>query len=333
MKDRYINELALGSKVDDTFVLVSKELRRTRAGEPYLVLQISDRTGTIPAYRFRPASSEIEVPAGVMVHVLGHVGAFKGSKRITADSIRPVSGCDPADFVASSSRSTHEMLAELHDLVASVRDRTLGRILRGVFADKEFLEHFKLCPGSQSGHHAYVGGLLEHTVSVASLCAAAAARHPRVDVDSLVTAAVLHDIGMVDALEYDTSIRLTDAGRLVGHRALGVRRMLDGARRAGIKEGDRAVLQLEHAMLTHHGNAEGPADARPSTIEALVLSQVDQLDAQSAAFSSALVGAVRAEERWTDDGNTFGRPLFAAGAAWAGDVSDTIGAADASRIA
>lgn len=333
MKDRYINELALGSKVDDTFVLVSKELRRTRSGEPYLVLQISDRTGTIPAYRFRPASSEIEVPAGVMIRVLGHVGAFKGSKRITADSIRPVSGCDPADFVASSSRSTHEMLAELHDLVASVRDRTLGRVLRGVFADKEFLERFKLCPGSQDGHHAYVGGLLEHTVSVASLCAAAAIRHPRVDLDSLVTAAILHDIGMVDALEYDTSIRRTDAGRLVGHRALGVRRVLDGVRRAGVKETDRAVLQLEHALLTHHSAAEGPASAGPSTIEALILAQVDQLDTHTAAFSSALVGAVRADERWTDGGNTFGRPLYAAHVDGSGAVSGTIDGADASRIA
>lgn len=309
MKKRYMNELAVGSRVDEVFVLRSKELGRTRTGDAYLHMLVADRTGTMSAYRFGPSALELDIPAGALVRVTGTVGSYRGTKRITADAVVPAPKGDAADFVESSPRSETDLLAELHDLVVSVKDRTLARLLRGVFADTAAFERFKNVPATRSGHHAYVRGLLEHTVAVATACDQAAARYPQADRDLLVSSAILHDIGMIDALEVDTSIRYTDAGRLVGHSTLGVRRMREGARRAGLKDDDRRLLMVEHAILSHHGDRGPLGSTSGATLEAIVLAQIDALDATASAFITEVSAAARVDETWVEDSQVFGRPI------------------------
>jgi len=311
MKANYINELAEGMKVDAPFALRSKEMRAARSGEAFLALELADRTGQMPAVFFRPATEGSSVPVGAIVRVRGTVTTFRGVKRISVDSMRPDSSYDQSDFLSAGPRSRDELVAEFKAVAASVRNPQLRRLLRAVFGDAEFLDRFSRCPGAQSYHHAYSSGLIEHTVSVASMCRALCEQYPQADADLLVSAALLHDIGKCDELTFSTSIEYSDQGRLLGHVVLGMQR-LDRAitsSRVRIEPGLRA--RLEHAVLSHHGELEWGAPKRPSTFEALLLHHVDNLDAKAAGFASLLSGASRADESWTDAANLFRRPLYA----------------------
>lgn len=314
MKTQYIAEMAEGTKVDTTFSIASKEMKAARTGDAYLTFEFSDRTGRIHGVLFRPGAVACALPVGSVAVVRGTVTTFRGLKRLSVEDVRPADSYDSEDLLPSGTRSSDEMLAELRRLAAGVVDRDLRRLLRVVFSDAGFLDRFARCPASQSYHHPYLGGLMEHTVAVANLCSELAPSYPAADADLLVTAALLHDVGKVDELSFDTSIDYTDAGRLLGHVVLGTQRVHQAA--SDLPRFDsRTLMKLEHAMLSHHGELEWGSPKRPSTIEALLLHHADNLDAKAAGFSALLAGASAAQEAWTDSGNLFRRPLYAPRAA------------------
>lgn len=315
MKGQYVNELAEGARVDAPFALRAKEMRAARTGDAYLSLELADRTGQMPAVQFRPTTEAAAVPVGTVVQVRGTVTSFRGMKRISVDSLRPAGRWDAEDLLAAGARPRDELAQELRGLVVGVKDPEMRRVLTAVFGDKEFFERFCVCPGSQSFHHAHLGGLLEHTIAVAGLCRILAEQYPEADGDLLVTAALLHDIGKCDELAYDTSIEYTDAGRLLGHLVLGVTRLRESLGRRRVKIGAQRLAHLEHALLSHHGELEWGSPKRPSTLEALLLHHADNLDAKAAGFSALLGRAARADESWTDASNLFRRPLWAPRAA------------------
>jgi 3'-5' exoribonuclease len=315
MKTQFVNELAEGTRVDAQFALQMKEMRATRSGDAYLALDLADKTCRVPAVFFRPDTEAMAIPVGAVVRARGTVTSFRGTKRISVDSLRPAGQWEPEDLLASGPRSSEELIDELRALVAAVESPDLKAIVRTVFSDKSFFERFVRCPGAQSYHHAYIGGLLEHTVSVAGLCRSVAAQYQGVDTDLLLSAALLHDIGKCDELSFDTAIEYTDEGRLMGHVVLGMRRVHNAVARLRTPRSPDRLMRLEHAILSHHGELEWGSPKRPSTIEALLLHHVDNLDAKTAGFSALLGGAVRAEESWTDSANLFRRPLYAPRAA------------------
>ena len=309
MKARYVNELAEGTQVDAAFVIRSKESRTTRSGEMYLSLEVADRTGTIPVVAFRPQAAALSAPVGAVVAIRGNVTRFKGIRRITADSVQPAEKWDRSDFVAEGRRPASEVEAEFIGIVRSISNPELRRVLRAVFSDGEFMRRFKSHPASQSHHHAYIGGLIEHTTTVAGMCLQLAERYEGIDVDLLVAAALLHDVGKVDELVVDTSISYSDEGRLLGHVVLGHRRVATAIAQTGADA--RLAMRLEHALLSHHGELEWGSPKRPSTLEALVLHHADNLDAKASGFSALLHNASAADETWTDSQNLFRRPLYA----------------------
>lgn len=310
MKTQYVTDLSEGDAVDAPFAVRAKEVREARTGDTYLALDLSDRTGALPGLLFRPTATALEAPVGSMVRVTGRVTSFRNIKRISIESLSPCEAYDPSDLVESSPRPVDELVAELRELVRSVRDRSCSRVLREVFRDASFFAQFCRCPGSQSYHHAYLGGLLEHTVAVARLCRSIAVTYPEADGDLLVAAALVHDIGKVDEIAATVSIEYTDEGRLLGHVVLGVTRLRAVIERCrGIDE--ETAVRLQHAVLSHHGELEWGSPKRPSTLEALLLHHADNLDAKSAGFTSLLSGAGAADERWTDATNLFRRPLYA----------------------
>jgi len=311
MKGQYANELAEGAKVDALFALRTKEMRAARTGDAYLAMELADRTGQIAAVCFRPTPEASVVPVGSVVRVRGTVTTFRGVKRVSVDSMHPARSFDAEDLIASGPRSRDELVAEFKLIVASVTDPELRKVLVAVFGDSEFFERFTRCPGAQSYHHAYIGGLIEHTIGVAGLCRSLAEQYPHVDRGLLVTAALLHDVGKCDELGFDTSIEYTDQGRLVGHVVLGVQRVRDAVVRGRVKIAPDRLMKLEHAILSHHGELEWGSPKRPSTFEALLLHHVDNLDAKAAGFSALLSGAARVDESWTDASNLFRRPLYA----------------------
>ncbi len=311
MKSQYVRELSEGTRVDSQFALGSKEMRSTRAGEAYLALELRDRTGRIPAVYFRPTSEATVTPSGGVVRVRGVVSSFRGSKRVSVEHLAPVAEYDPTDLIESSRRDRDELVAEFKTLAATVRDRELRRVLKAVFGDRGFFERFVTCPGARAHHHAYLGGLIEHTLAVAGLCRTLGSTYEGLDRDLLVTAALLHDIGKVDELTYDTAVGYTDEGRLLGHVVLSERRLREAASALvpGVSPG--VLTRLSHAVLSHHGELEWGAPKRPSTIEALLLHHADNLDAKADGFLTLTGGAARAEESWTDAANLFRRPLYA----------------------
>lgn len=313
VKARFVNELVEGARVDGTFVMRSKEMRATRAGEAYLSLSIGDRTGTIPAVYFRPCRSASIAPVGSVFRVNGNVSVFRGVKRVSIDSMSPCDTWDRTELVREGLRPRDELRSELSVAVKSIRDSSLRRLVSIVFSDSEFIERFLSCPASQSYHHAYIGGLAEHTLAVVSLCATLAERYPDLNRDLLLTAALLHDIGKVDELTVGASISCTEDGRLLGHVVLGAMRVRRVVESTSITPS--LARQLEHALLSHHGELEWGSPKRPSTLEAMVLHHVDNLDAKASGFMDIVSGASRAEESWTDATNLFRRPLYAPRAA------------------
>jgi 3'-5' exoribonuclease len=309
MKARYVKEFAQGTHVEGTLALRSKEIRATRSGHAYLSVELADRTGSLPAVYFSPDRAAMDVPVGAVVRVSGDVTSFRGARRIRLTGMTAADTWDPEDLMATCPLSADELLGELKRLVRSVRHAGLRALLRLLFTDSAFFARFSRCPGSQSYHHAYLGGLVEHTVSVADMCARLADRYHGIDRDLLVTAALVHDIGKVDELTFDSSFGYTDEGRLIGHVVMGTRRVREVGTRSGLDES--MLLHLEHAILSHHGELEWGSPKRPSTIEALLLHHVDNMDAKAAGFSHALAGAHAADTPWTDAMNLFRRPLFA----------------------
>ena len=311
MERQFIAALVEGERVDAVFALTGKETRAARTGDPYLAIELADRTGRIGGIMFRPTAIAAEVPVGSVVHVRGLAAAYRGVVRITVDQIRPARQYDPSDLLPSGTRDPEELVSELRAHVKAIGDRALSAVVRRVFADAGFMRRFKSCPASQSYHHAYIGGLLEHTVSVASLCRALCDIYPHADADLLLAGALLHDIGKVDELRFTTGIDYTDDGRMIGHVVLGERRVRAAVDSLGDSISHETATRLSHVMLAHHGELEWGSPKRPCTLEALMLHHADNLDAKTAGFITAAASAARADEPWTDASNLFRRPLWA----------------------
>lgn len=311
MQRRFIEELTAGERVEANFALRSKEMRAARTGEAYLALELADRTGRIGGVMFRPGREAASVPAGCVVRVRGMVTSYRGMLRVSVEELRPAASYDTADILPAGTRDAEEMVAELRKLVGAVRAPALKAVVRRIFGDQAFMARFKQCPASQSQHHAYLGGLLEHTVAVGTLCRHLAVLYPHVDEDLLLAAALLHDIGKVDELEFSTSIEYTDQGRMIGHLLLGERRVHAAVEALGEGVPAELAMRLSHVMLSHHGELEWGSPKRPCTLEALVLHHADNLDAKTSGFIAASASATLVEEAWTDAANLFRRPLWA----------------------
>lgn len=310
MKEQYVRDLSEGARVDSLFALRSRDIRSARTGQPYLSLEVADCSGAIPAVMFRPTSADEALPVGSIVRVRGAVSTYRGVRRVSIDALQPVEEFDPRDLLPAGRRDREEMLAELRAAVKRVRDVRLRAVLRAVFGAAGFIDRFASCPAGSGRHHAYVGGLLEHTLAVASLCEAFAVAYPRADHDLLLAAALLHDVGKTEELSFDSSFDYTDAGRLVGHVVLGERivtRAIDRLPRSLDRD---VALRLVHAVLAHHGERAWGAASEPCSLEALLLHHADNLDAQASAFLEAVSGAAVLEQRWSGRDSAFGRALL-----------------------
>jgi 3'-5' exoribonuclease len=310
MKEHYVRDLSEGMRVDSLFALRSRDIRSARTGDPYLSLELADCSGAIPGVMFRPSSADEALPIGSIVRARGVVTTYRGVRRVSVDALRPVETFDSRDLLPCGPRDREEMLAQLRMAVKRVRDVRLRAVVRAVFGAPGFIDRFASCPAGSGRHHAYVGGLLEHTLAVATLCEDLARSYPQADHDLLLSAALLHDVGKTEELSFDSSFEYTDAGRLVGHVVLGERIVSRAMGSLSRPVPEEMALRLVHAILAHHGEREWGAPCSPCSLEALLLHHADHLDAQAAAFLDAVSGAAVLEQRWSDRGSVFGRALL-----------------------
>ena len=302
MARQFAAGLVVGERVDATFALRGKEMRSARTGEAYLSFELSDRSGRIGGIMFRPGRDAESLPVGTIVRVRGTVTAYRGVRRISVEGMNAAADHDPREILPSSLRDTGEMVRELRAHVRSVTDPGLAALLRAIFGDRALMRRFVTSPASRDGHHAHIGGLLEHTVAVAAICRRLADLYPHVEADILIAGALLHDIGVTDELEFAMSIDYTEAGRLLGHAILGERRMIAAAGPCTPALDPGVLDHLSHLMLAHHSAREDLRALKPRTLEATLLQQADQLDRLAADFITEASGAALVDEPWTTTG-------------------------------
>lgn len=303
-----VRDLTPGRSVEGVYLLTSRETRQTKAGKPFYKLRLSDRTGSVECTVWEVETMESGLKPGDLVAIAARVTEYQGKAQLEASRVTcaPKGAASPRDFLPSTYRDVEELKGFLQFHVDSVTDRHYSALLRAFFDDPEFYECFTTAPAAKVYHHAYLGGLMEHTVAVADMCDFVGQQYGRVDRDLLLTAAILHDVGKTKELTFETSIDYTDEGQFLGHVTQGVLLVSEKAKRL-TSFPDSKLQHLLHCIISHHGELEWGSPKRPKTIEALILHHVDNLDAKVKGFLEIVEGS--RDAAWTDLRNLFLRPL------------------------
>ncbi len=285
-----------GQVLDGVFACSRKERQMSRAGSPYLTVELRDRTGSIVARAFRDADLLAgRFERGDLVRIRGRVERFRDQLQIELQSIARAEGhdADPASFLPVAHRDIDELEGFLEHLVREVYEQGLRSLLEALLADTALRAEIKRAPcslpssgpGRSGAHHAYLGGLLEHTVAVATMAIELCTLHPRLDRDLLLSAAITHDLGRTREFTYGAEIGRSEEGRMLGHVELGLR-LLTGHYPASLPGARR--LALEHCVITHHGS-DAASGQRFASAEAIALHRLNALDAQvKGAFEQGL---------------------------------------------
>jgi 3'-5' exoribonuclease len=269
-----IGMLRAGQPVRGVFACTRKDRLTTRSGSPYLALELRDSTGTVAARAFRDADQLAgRFERGDLVEVTGAVERFRDELVVEVSGIARVEA-DPARVLPRAYRNLDELEGFLEHLAGEVYDPGYRGLLERMLGDVALRAAWRQAPCSRSGHHAYLGGLLEHTVAVTQLALETCQLHPRLNSDLLLTAAIVHDIGRTREFTYGAEIGLSDEGRLLGHLVIGERIVSEFGRALD----DERLLALLHCVLTHHGATAAPG-GRFASAEALALYRLNALDA------------------------------------------------------
>ncbi|BEQ17120.1 3'-5' exoribonuclease YhaM family protein [Desulfoferula mesophila] len=278
-----------GQALDGSYLLVRASLGTTKNGKPYGMLRLGDRSGEMEG-RLWDQAEELLAPLapGMVVKASGRVDAYQGKTQVVVQGLEHDPTVDPGAFLPASPIPLEELQAGLAQALAWVSQPDLKQILEAFFVeDAEFAAAFALAPAAKGAHHAYVHGLLEHTVSTARSAHAVAALYPSdLEPQVLIAGALLHDVGKVAELTLGPPIDYTDQGRLEGHLVLGLR-MLE-AKLAALPDFPANLAEhLRHMIISHHGAYEFGSPRKPKTAEALVLNFIDDLDAKMAMAAAA----------------------------------------------
>ena len=289
------------------YVARVKRVGLTKKGDPFLSITLADRTGEIQARMWEKAEEFSSVFAeGDILDVEGHASSFRDQIQVTLSSLRvSADGGDPTLFLEATSKDVTEMMASLREMVREIKNSHLKALVDMFLSDRHFIALFKKAPAAKTFHHSYIGGLLEHTLSVCEMSKSVGEHYPELDKDLLLAGALLHDIGKIRELKSSVMIDYADEGRLLGHLILGVA-MVD-EKLACMKDFPQDLsLRLKHLILSHHGQHEFGSPKRPKFLEAFALHLIDDLDAKMNGLSR-FMERDRHEGAWTDFNRLFER--------------------------
>ena len=280
---KYIESLREGERINEIYLCKVKQSALTKAGKPYDNLILQDKTGTLDAKIWEPGSVGIdEFDSLDYIAVMGDITSFQGNLQLNVKRVRKVQEgeYDPKDYLPVSKKDIDGMYTELLGLIASVKHPYLRKLLESFFVeDKDFEKRFKFHSAAKSVHHGFVGGLLEHTLSVTKNCDYFAATYPILNRDLIVSAAIFHDIGKLEELSTFPENDYTDEGQLLGHIMIGAEMVGERIRMIpGFPKG--TANELKHCILAHHGELEYGSPKKPALAEALALSFADNIDAK-----------------------------------------------------
>lgn len=280
---KFIRELAEGNNIQGVYLCKSKLSTETKNGKPYDSLILQDKTGTLDTKVWEPYSPGIgEYAAGDYIEVVGEVITFNGAKQAKLTRIRKCQEgeYDPADYLPCTDKNIGEMYEQVLSYINSMKNEYLKKLLQSFFVeDEEFIKAFKNSSAAKMVHHGFIGGLLEHTLSVTNLCNYFAGAYPLIKRDLLLTAALCHDIGKIREISAFPENDYTDEGQLLGHIVVGVEMVSEKIR---LIEGFPVKLanELKHCIVSHHGELEYGSPKKPALIEAVALNFADNADAK-----------------------------------------------------
>lgn len=285
-------------EVEGVFLVLQKDRRADRTtGKPYLSLQLGDQTGVVDARVWEGVEQLPPFEVNDVVRVHGRTQSYRNRLQLSVRSVDPVppSEVDAGSFLPRTAYNVEEMFTELTAMVAGMRQPQLKALLESVLGDQEIAGRFKRAPAAKTLHHACIGGLLEHVLSVARLSGRMADHYPAVNRDLLLAGVVLHDIGKIYELSYDRSFQYTTPGKLVGHISLGVELVREKIRGLPAFPAELKLL-VEHLILSHHGHLEFGSPVLPAFPEALLLHYLDDLDSK---MESMRATPVAKGDEWT----------------------------------
>ncbi|MDR2170492.1 MAG: HD domain-containing protein [Planctomycetaceae bacterium] len=317
MSHLYVNQIVENVKVDDIYRLYEKQLRPNKSGNLYLQFNLSDRTGFLGARFWNVTLEQAEqFNDGDYVRVEGTSQKFQGAIQLIVKRISKAdeSAVDVSDFVRSGHIDISAYRVRLRELLKTITNPDLHNLADCFLIDDDFMDKFCSAPAGVKLHHAYRGGLLEHTTQMMELSAAVAGLYPQLNRDLLLIGAFLHDIGKVMELAYENDMRYTDAGQLLGHSLMGIEilgnKILETERLSGEQFNPQLATLLKHLLLSHHGEYKNQSAKLPMTVEAQTLHFIDSIDSKIAEFQKYITEDVNQGNAWTNYIPTIERKLY-----------------------
>lgn len=312
MKKLFASQIQERDWVEATFLVRDKIVGMAKNGKPYLTLKLMDRSGELEGRiwdRVDEFSAQFE--RDDFIRVAGKASLYMGKMQLVIQDLArlPEEAVDLADFLPVAARPVAEMVADLKARVESFEDPSLRALMQAFLADEEFLAAYSRAPAAKAMHHVYLGGLIEHSLAVATLADDICTRYPGLNRDLLVAGALLHDVGKVNELRYARSFEYTDVGKLLGHIVIGVEMVEEKVRDIPGFPKELAVL-LKHLLLSHHGQYEYGSPKRPKTLEAVILNFIDDLDSKINGVRTHLDKEAASESSWTQYHRLYDRYFF-----------------------
>jgi len=312
MKSPYVNEVEPNKVITGSFLVHSKEIRQKRTGELYLSLLLGDRTGELDAKMWDNVAEVVETfERDDFVKVKGLIQVFHNRPQLTIHKIRRMedSEVEFGDYFPSSRRDPQEMWLELRAVVDSIGNPHLRALVNAMLDDEDIGRRFRSAPAAKQIHHAFLGGLIEHVLSLCALARAAAAHYCEVDLDLLLAGVVLHDIGKIYELNYERGFSYSPDGQLIGHINIGLRMVADKLRALPDFPPTLRTL-IEHMILSHHGHLEFGSPKLPQFPEALLLHYLDDMDSKMEAMRAMIENDRQVEGCFTTFNVALERPAL-----------------------
>ena len=312
-KDTYIQNIKQGEKIASLFLVGEKNMAHSQKGAPYLNVRLKDKTGEVEAKVWDNAVEMDKIfKKGDVVYIEGRVQTYRNALQVSIVNLHPCAQDDfnPVDFLPVSKLDTDAMFKDILTYVDKVSSEPIRALLNAFFRDEKTAALFRRAPAAKGFHHIYLGGLLEHTLSVVRMLDRAADHYPQLNRDLLLAGGMLHDIGKIYEFSYDSLIEYSDEGRMIGHLVMGVE-MINKKIEAIAGFPPQIALELRHIILSHHGEFEFGSPKRPKTREALVIHFMDDLDAKLNAFDSFIAAdSSGSDSDWTSFNRFFERYLY-----------------------
>lgn len=321
MSRRYVDQLRDGDNLDDVYLATDKQLRANRNGNPFLLVELRDRTGGIQGRMWNAGEQQARgFSAGDFLHAVGKVQLFQGSLQVIVTSLDRVEAqkVELTDFLPHTEQSVPKLLERLRGYLTRLGNPHLRALSECFLMDDEFMRNFVACPAGVKMHHAYVGGLLEHVVTMMDAADKLCPLYPFVDRDLLLVGVFLHDAGKTKELTYARAFGYSDEGQLVGHLSIGVSMLDEVAAKVPDLTGEpvprELMMRLRHMILSHHGTLEYGSAKVPMTPEAMLLHMIDAMDTKMFMVARELREDRNNPTAWTPYNHNLGRRFYKGGA-------------------